>query len=124
MANSLRLEVSRIMARRGLSTKDVAASGAGAYNTVLAYRRGSSERLSRQALEGIAEALSVDPWELFYNGQYCRPVVKIAEALGIEADSPVTQDDYKALFTMIADKVGARLGDSDFAPLPEVKDRD
>lgn len=113
------LQAARIMDHRGASTQDVADKTGAAYNTILSYKRDSSERFSRQVLGDMAGALNVQVWELFYSGEYARPLVKIAKALGIDATIPVTSDEYKALYMAIGQKVGAQIEPQDFESLAE-----
>lgn len=116
-SNETDLQVARLMAHRQMSTMELSHLTGAAYNTILSYRRGSSDRLSRRVLEDIAHALRVQVWELFYPGVLAVPLVKIAQALGVQVVSePVTLDEYKGLIMAISAKCSAGVTEADFAP--------
>lgn len=110
------LSVDFLLDCAGKTTRQVADETNLAYNTVLAYRRNSGDRLSKESLDLIAHNLGVEVWELFYHGQFAGALVKIARALGIDATPPIYGKDHKELIMDIAAKVGAEVDLSDFNP--------
>jgi transcriptional regulator with XRE-family HTH domain len=116
-----------LMRRKGMSTQELATATDTAYNTILAYRRNNAGRFSRRVLEDMAQVLGVEPWELFYTGEYSRPLLKIAQALGVVDQSqepPITLEDYERLFEAVARKVGAEITPADFTPLPVMSENE
>lgn len=113
------ITASALMEHRGLDTKAVSEQAGLAYNTVLGYKRNSGDRISKRAMEDLATSLGVEVFELFYQGQYARPLIKIAQALGIQpAGAPLTKSEYIDLIVQIGEKVGAKIDQADFDPLP------
>lgn len=111
--------VGPLMSYTGVTARNVAESTGLAYNTILAYRRGSGARIDIAALSEMAQALGLEVFELFYKGNYARPLLKIAQALGLEVSRlPVTSQEYKDLLGLMAEHLGIELEPSDFGPLP------
>lgn len=117
MKNKLQLSTSRVMAHRHVTTKDLADGQGLSYNTVLSYRRGGASKLSTDALEAIANGLNVEVWDLFYNGEFSRPLAKIAQAAGVDCPTPATSDEIKALLLDLSAKLKAGVTEADFEPL-------
>lgn len=108
-----------LMATLDISARNIAEQTGLSYNTVLAYRRGSGDRLDLTALSQVASVLGQPLWMLFYRGELATPLVIVAQAMGIQdPKTPITEQDYKDLIGLIAQAAGAALTDSDFAPLP------
>lgn len=121
-----RLMVGQVMNLLGLSTQKISDDFSLAYNTVLSHRRGNSELVSLRVLDRLGQAMGMQAWQLLYQGQWARPLIKIADALGVDpivfkAGFPVTDAEYRELFKAIGAAAGADIRDSDFEPveLPE-----
>ncbi len=112
-----KIRMLEIMEHQGKSTAEIRDESGVAYNTILNYRRDSTDRLSRRVLEDIAESLGVEVWELFYMGEFKKPLMKIAKALEVEvADQPVIMGEYVDLLKSIGNALGIRLTATDFKP--------
>lgn len=64
-AGTVRLTVSEILDKKGMSTADFAEKAGLTYTTALAIRRGMYARIGLDTLARICEALEVEPGDIF-----------------------------------------------------------
>lgn len=62
---TIRVTVSEILRKKGMSTREFAARAGIAYNTALSWERGYPTRLDIPTITKICKALEVEPGELF-----------------------------------------------------------
>lgn len=62
---TVRMTVSEILKRKGMTTAEFAEKANLSYNTALALRRGSSRRIDFKTLARVCEVLDVQPGILF-----------------------------------------------------------
>lgn len=78
------LHLGQMMEKRGIKAEELSSISSVAYNTALSYQRDASERLSKDVLGRIADALDVDVFELFMTCEDRERLDSFARLNGIE----------------------------------------